>query len=178
MGDQGEQEDPMTIAAIRPDSVVMPSTPRVTPTVSTGRFKQALQRTVVSGAESAMTHLPGGPMMAVALRNGASSLGVSPSTTGLGAGGGAGMTVRSGALGTGLPAEAAEGAGTLAGSAVAGSPTGAQGVEGALAQSADSAMDMLRLQISVQEQNQSFTCMSNVLKAEHETIKNAISNIR
>jgi hypothetical protein len=162
----------MTIAAIRPDSVVVPSAPRVTPTVSTGRFKQALERTVVSGAESAMTNLPGGPMMAVALRNGASSLGVSSGALGLG------MGVRSAAIGTGTGTTAPEGAGAAPGAAVAETPGVSQGVEGALAQSANDANAMLMLQMKVQAQNQNFTCLSNVLKAEHETIKNAISNIR
>jgi len=161
----------MTIAAIRPDSVVMPSTPRVTPTVSTGRFKQTLQSTVVAGAESAMTHLPGGPMMAVALRNGASSLGVMPGSIG------ADVSVRSAAIGSGtaLP----EGSGTTAtGALEAGAAQGVQGTEGALAQAANDNMAMLRLQFEVQREQQHFTCNSNVMKARHESIKNAISNIR
>jgi len=37
---------------------------------------------------------------------------------------------------------------------------------------------MIKLQMAMQRENQVFTTVSNVLKTRHDTIKNAISNIR
>jgi len=42
----------------------------------------------------------------------------------------------------------------------------------------DDSMQYLRLQQQMQAENQRFTTLSNVMKARHETAKNAINNIR
>jgi hypothetical protein len=67
------------------------------------------------------------------------------------------------------------------GPAAAGS-TGALGAAGdpqsALAQSQSNEMQMLVLQTQVAAQQNSFTVMSNILKSESDTEKNAINNIK
>ncbi|MCS6798482.1 MAG: hypothetical protein NZ898_08125 [Myxococcota bacterium] len=47
-----------------------------------------------------------------------------------------------------------------------------------LAGFADESMRLLALQQRIQSENQRFTTLSNVMKARHETAKNAINNIR
>lgn len=42
----------------------------------------------------------------------------------------------------------------------------------------DQSMELLALQQQIQMENQRYTTLSNVLKARHETNKNAISNLR
>jgi hypothetical protein len=39
-------------------------------------------------------------------------------------------------------------------------------------------MYMLTIQQKVQQDNQQFTTLSNVMKAQHDTVKTAIGNIR
>ena len=69
-------------------------------------------------------------------------------------------------------------AGGTAGGGVAGAGTPGSGMGDALQQSADQNMQFLQLQQQMQQENQKFTTLSNVLKARHETAKNAIGNIR
>ncbi len=149
------------------------SAPRATPTdQTTTRFADVVARTAVKGAEQASTMIPGAPVMAVALRSGFQSIPMPGSklqgTSSMGAasvGGGAAAT-------TG--ASAAEGP-----VAAATSPVGADaGVEGSLAQAQEMNLYFLQIQEQVNAQNRSFTTLSNVLKAEHDTVKTAIGNIR
>jgi len=82
-----------------------------------------------------------------------------------------------GASAGGLRAEAGTGtAGTQA------SATGSQGsdasIEGALTQSQDMNLYFIELQERIAAENRAFTTYSNVLKARHDTVKNAIGNIR
>jgi hypothetical protein len=51
-------------------------------------------------------------------------------------------------------------------------------VEGALAQSQEFNLYYLQLQEQLSAENRSFSAMSNVLKTRHDTVKNAIGNIR
>ena len=75
-------------------------------------------------------------------------------------------------------------AGALPGGAVLSAATsaltGASGgtMDDALTRSANQQMELLELQQRMQDENQRFTTLSNVLKAEHETAKTAIGNIR
>lgn len=69
------------------------------------------------------------------------------------------------------------GYGGRGGSALSGSGTSGN-VDDALARSANQQMELLELQQRMQDENQRFTTLSNVLKAEHETVKTAIGNIR
>ena len=47
-----------------------------------------------------------------------------------------------------------------------------------IAQESGESAAILKLQISMQRENQVFTSVSNVLKTRHDTAKNAIGNIR
>jgi len=155
---------------------VTPTPPRAS------RFGEVLSNTVVRSAESAMRVLPGSPMMAVAVRGATgpgAALGVPMSPMSGGMSTAAGPTVAgaqatppslSGALGA--PGVTPSGTGT-------GAPGGdAAGIEAALQQSQDMNIYYLRVQESVNAQNRQFTTLSNVLKAEHDTVKTAIGNIR
>lgn len=165
------------------------SSARVTPTQPKVPFAEVMGQTAVVGAEAAMRILPGGPVMAAALRSGGSqALGA--------AGGGASVPMQtmsqplSQPLGGRTPVNqvtastpqsmpavsgAAEGPGAVAPSGGAGS---GMNIDGALAQSQDMNLYYLRIQEQVNAENRSFTTISNVMKAEHETVKTAIGNIR
>jgi hypothetical protein len=160
----------------RPDVTVATTTARVTPTPARGAFKNVLAQSLVRGAETAMKVLPGAPLMAVAIRGGngpGPALGI-PMT-------GVGSPVRGGGSAEG-PGAAARPAG-LGNAAIAGA-TGAQpgveggGIESSLQQSQEMNLYYLQIQEAVNAQNRSFTTLSNVLKAEHDTVKTAIGNIR
>jgi hypothetical protein len=105
---------------------------------------------------------------AVATFPGGSAVPGSPLTTGAGTGG------ADGASGAGA-STAAEGPGA-AGSTLPGSP--AASVEGQLAASQDMNLYYLQLQEAMSAENRSYSACSNVLKARHDTVKNAIGNIR
>jgi len=165
--------------ASRPDVTVATSQPRVTPTPARGAFKQVLAQSLVRGAETAMKVLPGGPLMAVAIRGGGAQ--------------GAALGVPMTGIGSPLrPGGAPEGPGGAALRPVSvggvvpglgGGATGQPGVEGgglesSLQQSQDMNLYYLQVQEAVNAQNRTFTALSNVLKAEHDTVKTAIGNIR
>lgn len=174
------------------------STARVTPTQPKVPFAEVMGQTAVVGAEAAMRVLPGGPMMAAALRSGggqalaASGAGARPSQMPMstmaqpGTPGSFDGAMRApAATGVVLPptrtmpvSAAAEGPGAVAPSGQAGAPGSALNVDGALAQSQEMNLYYLRIQEQVNAENRSFTTMSNVMKAEHETVKTAIGNIR
>jgi hypothetical protein len=120
---------------------------------------------VLSGAEQAVTRLPGGPILAAALRPGASA----------------------------GPAAYADGSAAVAGSAASVSPEGAAGtagggvgvpgaadggIESALSQSANQNLYFIEIQERISAESRSYSAISNVLKARHDTVKNAIGNIR
>ncbi|MBS2015276.1 MAG: hypothetical protein JST00_20480 [Deltaproteobacteria bacterium] len=162
----------------RSDLAVATSTPRVTPTTPRVDFKRVLTNSLVRSAETAMRVLPGGPLMAVAIRGGgpgpAGSLGVP--VTGVGA-----SPLRAGAEGPAPLAGGVPGALSPTGATpgAAGAPAGeASSVEASLQQSQEMNLYYLQIQEAVNAQNRSFTALSNVLKAEHDTVKTAIGNIR
>ncbi len=165
------------------------SAPRVTPTPPKTHFNEVLAQTAVRGAEQAMTMLPGGPVMALALRgapavpmpmrtvDGTMSLGGGVAGTSIGA-----QQLRVGGLGTATGAGSAEGPGTPAGGIdpITGQAVGAgeQGsIEGSLQQSHEMNLSYLQIQEEVNAQNRTFTALSNVLEVEHNTAKSAIGNI-
>ena len=110
---------------------------------------------VVQGAEQAATRLPGGPVLAAVLRSPNSVPAFSPASP-------------EGAS-SALPA-------TSGGASHAGSSS--PGVENMLSQGADQNLYFLELQERISQENRTYSALSNVLKARHETVKNAISNIR
>jgi len=162
------------------DVAVATTTPRQTPTPPRAtRFGEVLSSTVVRSAESVIRTLPGSPVMAVAVRNatGTAALGVptnmlpSPNAPSspmgpLATPGAASPSL--GGLGVGTPGTADAPNGTA----------GAGGIESSLQQSQDMNLYYLQIQEAVNSQNRSFTALSNVLKAEHDTVKTAIGNIR
>ncbi len=134
---------------------------RVTP--ATPSFKEVMggsASVLMRGAEAAVRSLPMAPMLAASLRPGAA---MRPAQPGL----------VSGAMGTGV---AAEGPGAATGGL--GGNVGGVGMENALAQSQEMNLYFLELQERVASENRAYTTMSNVLKARHDTVKNAIGNIR
>ncbi len=159
----------------RPDVTAVATAARLTPPPVRVRFSEVMARSVVSGAESALRALPGGPMMAVAIRGAGASASTMSITRPFGGGGGnAALANPEGPGGVGV------GAGGLGGVGVGGSP-GAPGdgsLESSLQQSQDMNLYYLQIQEQVNAQNRSFTALSNVLKAEHDTVKTAIGNVR
>lgn len=92
---------------------------------------------------------------------------------------GAGSLLRVGGavMGAALPAGDSLNSSAIAGTPVAGSPASALS-EASGGSMMDQSMELLSLQQQIQMENQRYTMLSNVLKARHETNKNAISNLR
>jgi hypothetical protein len=119
---------------------------------------------ILSGAEQAVTRLPGGPILAAALRPGPSDVGSAQTSA---------------AAGQSLSPEGA--AGTSGASALGAPPgAGAEGssLESALSQSANQNLYFIEIQERISAESRNYSAMSNVLKARHDTVKNAIGNIR
>lgn len=179
----------------RPDVSVATTSPRVTPTPPrASRFGEVLSGTVVRGAESAMRMLPGSPVMAVAVRGATGAAGsvnmpmstMSNTSSPIGASSAGASTTRSPegpitggprmASGTGLPMVTGTGGVPVVGAGAA--PAEGASIEASLQHSQDMNLYFLQIQEQVNAQNRSFTTLSNVLKAEHDTVKTAIGNIR
>lgn len=134
-----------------------PTAARVTPAPSRP-FKQVMDAgasAVVGGAEAAVRRLPGGPILAAAFRPG-------PNAAGAGS------------------AASAEGSAGTAGGGGAGGVEGssAGGMDDMLARNADMNLYYLELQERISAESRAYTTLSNVLKTRHDTVKNAIGNIR
>jgi len=169
----------------RPDVAVATTAPRVTPAPARGAFKQVLTQSLVRSAETAMRVLPGAPLMAVAIRGGAGPGALGIPMSGVGSpvrGGGASPEgpVALGATGRGAAAGVLSPTGVGASAPGGGVAPGAEGgnLEASLQQSQEMNLYYLQIQEAVNAQNRSFTALSNVLKAEHDTVKTAIGNIR
>lgn len=171
--------DSRTISA-RPDIAFATTAPRVTPTPPrASRFGEVLSNTVVQSAESAMRVLPGSPTMALAVRTATGTnggtLGVPMTMSGASAQGPSAIGGTHSAIGGSLVGAGGLGSGTGAtGTTAAETPS----MESSLQQSQDMNLYYLQLQENINAQNRSFTALSNVMKAEHETVKTAIGNIR
>ncbi len=157
----------------RMDVVSTDSAPRVTPPTGVP-FKDMVSRgagALLRGAEAAITSLPGAPIVAAAVRPGGGS---SPAPIGSNpAAGAAGFAAaRPGTVGSGT-AESPTGTTGAGGPAAEGAS-----VESTLAQSQEFNLYYLQLQEQLAAENRAYSAMSNVLKARHDTVKNAIGNIR
>ncbi len=135
--------------------------PRVTPEPARP-FQQVMNAgslAIVSGAEAAVTHLPGGSILAAAMRPGVSSSAVpnSPVTSAIGP--------------TGTATSGSNGLGTTGSSSDA-------NMQAVMSQDADQNLYYLQLQEQMSAESRSYSAISNVLKARHDTMKNAIGNIR
>ncbi|HEY4102650.1 MAG TPA: hypothetical protein VGM44_02125 [Polyangiaceae bacterium] len=149
-----------------PDVLALTTAARVTPAPARP-FQQVVNASslaIANGAEAAINHLPGGSILAAAMRPG----------VGVGVGGVATAPAASaiGSTGTAAPSI---GAGT---SGISGSPTGDPAMEQMMSQDADQNMYYLQLQEQMSQESRSYSAVSNVLKARHDTMKNAIGNIR
>jgi hypothetical protein len=118
---------------------------------------------VLSGAEQAVTRLPGGPILAAALRPAASA--------GPSAYGGAGAVAQGSVAPEGT-------AGTAATDPAGAGGAADGGIESALSQSANQNLYFIEIQERISAESRSYSAISNVLKARHDTVKNAIGNIR
>lgn len=145
------------------------SAPRPTPTPVNVKFAEVLSRNagaLARSAEAAMRSLPGSPLLALAIR-------------GVGGVGGPLLSARNGpAPAAGASPEGPGGAGSAAGVGGVGGAAGESGIESSLAQSQEMNLYFLRIQEEMNSQNRTYSALSNVLKAQHDTVKNAISNIR
>lgn len=167
--------DPSSNVTARPDVTVATTAPRVTPTQPRTAFKEVLTKSLVRSAEAAVRVLPGSPLMAVAVRNGAGptpGIGVPMSGSGARAAEGPGANASLGST------SAAAVNGALGGGSATGGGPQDGGLEASLQQSQEMNLYYLQIQEAVNAQNRSFTALSNVLKAEHDTVKTAIGNIR
>ena|SRR5690606_27597579 len=112
-------------------------------------FVDSSAAAVVSGAQAAATRLPGGPSIVAAVRGDAGNPALDPT----------------GATGTHAPT---------------GGPEGGQpgDLETAISRQTEDSMYFLSLQQRIQNETRNFQAMSNVLKARHDSVKNAIGNLR
>lgn len=171
------------IPPVRSDVVTVPSAARPTPAPVRVSFGDVLAKgagALVSGAEAAMDLLPGGPLVAAAIRGGGTSLGGGPTTPMMANTGGFGAMPQANAINP-------EGPSAVGGSSVGGGfgtgtgatgGTGTGGLDQSLQQSQEMNLYFLQIQQQVNQQNQTFTTLSNVMKSEADTIKNAIGNLR
>jgi hypothetical protein len=123
-------------------------------------------RIVVDGADAAVRRLPGGPVLAAALRPGFGA-GAAPSS---------GETI--GRSSAALSAEGSAGTATGTDASSSGAAPAATAVEDQLTESADLNLYYLQLQERISAESREYSALSNVLKARHDTVKNAIGNIR
>ncbi len=140
--------------------------PRVTPEPARP-FQQMMNASsvaIVSGAEAAVAHLPGGGILAAAMRPGVSNGAFSNASS---------LTSAVGPTGTATSGVSA-GINGVTGSTSGGDPS----VQQMLSQDADQNMYYLQLQEQMSAESRSYSAISNVLKARHDTMKNAIGNIR
>lgn len=143
----------------RIDVIPTSTASRVTPRTG-APFRDMVSRgagAIVRGAEAAVTSLPGAPVVAAAVRGGSPVDGPSVRLD---------PGIRHSPTGTAEnPLGGLEGGGTPS-------------VEQALSQSQDFNLYFLQLQEQMAAENRAYSAMSNVLKARHDTVKNAIGNIR
>lgn len=142
-------------ARVDNSTTLTPTASRITPE-PTRPFSNVFRAgavAVIDGAEAAAQRLPGGPLLSAALRPGFH--GPVP-----------------GSLGSPTGVQGASGPVSTTGEA------SADPMSAAIQAQADNALHMLQLQHQIQEENRTYTTVSNLLKARHETVKNAIGNLR
>jgi hypothetical protein len=158
----------------RLDVVSTESAPRVTPPGGVP-FKDMVSRgasALLQGAQAAITSLPGAPIVAAAIRPGGGT-----SSAPIGSLAPSGIT--GGIVGqptAGVPGTAENPLG--GGTTTSGPGAESASVENTLAQSQEQNLYYLQLQEQLAAENRTYSAMSNVLKTRHDTVKNAIGNIR
>ena len=137
---------------------------------------------IVSAAVSSMHTLSStsGSGMAGAPYAGVMGTAVAPMGGGMGGGmSGGAASMMSGSVGIPMGGGVAGGMGSpTAGLGANGSPTDAVKGNGMLNQMAEENVKLLNLQVAIQQESQTFTAVSNVMKSRHDCIKNSISNVR
>jgi hypothetical protein len=162
------------ISTARPDVVALETAPRPTAPPVRVPFSEILSSSalaLVEGAQAAARTLPGAPVVAAAVRGG----GLGASTQHASAGG---TAAPEGPTSAGASAMLpwTDAAGASPGLVPAGS-AGDGGVDASLAQSQQLNLYYLQIQQQVNDQNRTFTLLSNVIEMEHNTAKTAIGNI-
>lgn len=110
---------------------------------------------LLSGVESATRALPGGEVLAAALHSASSE-------------------VRSAGTASVLSGSSTSGTSELTESGTSDVASYASALSG----SSSDQLELIALQQQIQDENRRYSTLSNVLKARHETAKNAIGNIR
>ena len=162
--------------------VVAPTTERK---AEPGRFSETLRAVAadtMNGLAGTVTlaapYLPGGAVLAGALRSAVPATPAPGPTTGMPAAPATGLTA-AGVMTPGLTtAVAATGPGGAIASAVGGGGGDLMDATRALQQQAQSFnLQFLQLQESMQRESREYTALSNVMKARHDTAKSVIGNI-
>lgn len=136
-------------------------------------------RPILKGAEAVASVLPGAPLVAATVKGATSAM------SGPGLGGPSGTTggvtlsprVPLGGVGpgaSGAPIGQTPGVDPASGGADGGDPN----MQSVMAESQAFNMYYLQLQEEMSAENRQYSALSNVLKARHDTVKNAIGNIR
>lgn len=165
-------------SSVRTDVVSVETMPRPTAKPPRVRFTEVLSggaQALVTGAQAALQTLPGAPMMAVAVRS--STANVSPTSVGSPIGGPTSphLTLSSNASPEGPGGSSAPS--VITGSASSSVGGGDGSLEGSIAQEQQMNLYYLQIQEQVNEQNRTYSALSNVLEVEHNTAKTAIGNI-
>jgi hypothetical protein len=132
---------------------------------------------IVSGAEAAVNHLPGGSILAAAMRPGGGTGGTYALSTSLNRPEGPTGTATSGLTGGVSGLGGVGGVGGIGGAGGVGSG-GDPSIQQVMSQDADQNLYYLKLQEQMSAESRGYSAISNVLKARHDTMKNAIGNIR
>ena len=144
--------------------------PRVTPEPARP-FQQVMSAgsaAIISGAEAAVNHLPGGSILAAAMRPGVGGSYAASSN----------LNRPEGPTGTAVSGLSG-GAGAVGGAGATGSAAGGDpSLQQVMSQDADQNLYYLKLQEQISAESRGYSAVSNVLKARHDTMKNAIGNIR
>jgi hypothetical protein len=138
----------------------------------------ATANVVASGASVAAPFVPGGAIVSAAV-SGVSSMANSASSGQSAVGGGSvGTSFATGGGVGGASVPNTSTGGTAGGVSVTGGGTDAASqMSAVLQQQAASNLQYLGLQNQMQQENQTFSTLSNVLKVRHDTAKNSIGNI-
>jgi hypothetical protein len=139
-------------------------------------------RPILRGAEAVATVLPGGPLVSAAIRGSTAMSGSVPGSamTSYGSARPAGVPTTPRSPSVGPSGATSIGSGSMGPTGAVDGAAGAdwQGIESVLADSQAFNLYYLQLQEQVSAENRQYTTVSNVLKARHDTVKNAIGNIR
>jgi len=153
---------------------------RATPKGASFGTVLASAKPILKGAEAVASVLPGGPLVAAAIKAPGAmakgSAGAMPMSMTTG-GGGVPMTPHTigsgaGSLDINAPSPTSSGVSGAAGA------EGQGGIESVLQDSQAFNLYYLQLQEEISAENRGYSALSNVLKARHDTVKNAIGNIR